>query len=128
CFQCSFLTAQKLEIPIFTLHNALVLQVNENKDIGMIYYGEKLSAPGEYGAIPEMSRLADDYTGMLNAAYTSSGSRNLAEPAIAVTHADGNNSLDLKYVQHEITREEGISLLKILLRDPVYDLEVILHY
>ncbi|HAL83058.1 MAG TPA: alpha-galactosidase, partial [Mucilaginibacter sp.] len=62
-------------------------------------------------------------------AYTPSGSRNLAEPAITVTHADGNNSLDLKYVSHNVTKiSDDVSLLSIVLKDPVYDFEVTQYY
>jgi alpha-galactosidase len=65
----------------------------------------------------------------LNAAYTTSGTRNLAEPAITVIHADGNHSLDLKYLSHEVKKiSENITLLTVLLKDPAYDFEVRLFY
>src|SRR5690348_12783849 len=100
----SFLSAtiiargQQTIIPIETNANALVLGVNDKKDLAIIYYGKKLANAAEYGIVSQAYRQTGDYTEVLNSAYTSSGSRNLVEPAITVTHADGNNSLDLRYV------------------------------
>jgi alpha-galactosidase len=121
--------AQTVTIPVETAQTAIVLQVAPNKDLNTIYLGKKLSDPGEYGGIPGVYRQGNNYSGMYNSAYTPAGSRNLLEPAIAVTHADGNNSLDLKYVSHSVTRiSDNISLLSIWLKDPVYDFEVTLNY
>ena len=121
--------AQTITIPVETAHNALVLQVNQVKDVNMIYYGKKLSSSGEYAQIPLEYRQASDYTGMYNSAYTPAGSRNLLEPAITVTHADGNNSLALKYVSHKETLvSKDVSLLSVQLKDPVYDFGVTLYY
>jgi alpha-galactosidase len=66
---------------------------------------------------------------MYNSAYTPSGSRNLLEPAITVTHADGNQSLDLEYVSHSTDKlSADIELITIHLKDPVYNFEVNLFY
>jgi alpha-galactosidase len=122
-------SAQPLIIPIETEHTAQVLRVGENQDLDIIYFGKKLSNTDEYIQIPAVYHQSDDYTNMLNAAYTSSGSRNLLEPAISVTHADGNTSLDLKYVSHESEKvDDNVSVHTILLRDPVYNFEVSLFY
>jgi len=121
-------TAQGIIIPVQTAHHAQVLQVNDNRDLNTIWFGEKLANAGEYGQVPAVYKMSD-YTGQLSSAYTPAGSRNLAEPAITVTHADGNNSLDLKYVRHELTRiSDNVSRLTVWLKDPVYDLEVTLYY
>jgi len=121
--------AQNINIPVQTAHNALVLQVNNSKDLNTIYFGEKLADANEYEQVTGVYKQAGDYTGLLNSAYTPSGSRNLVEPAITVTHADGNNSLDLKYVSHTVTKtDDNVSLLSIVLKDPVYDFEVTLYY
>ncbi|WPP49220.1 alpha-galactosidase [Catalinimonas niigatensis] len=125
-FQAS---AQQVIIPIETEHTAQVLQVGENQDLDIIYFGKKLSNTDEYRQVPVVYKQSEDYTNMLNAAYTSSGSRNLLEPAITVTHADGNISLDLKYVSHQTEKvDDNVSLHSILLKDPVYDFEVTLFY
>lgn len=121
--------AQDVIIPVITENNALVLRVNKGNDLNMIYYGRKLTDVADYGKIPGEFRQPFDYTGLYNSAYTPSGSRNLLEPAINVTHADGNNSLDLRYVSHTTTTlNDDVSLLTIQLKDPVYDFEVTLNY
>ena len=119
--------SQKI-IPIVTKTNALVLQVESNKDLSVVYYGKKLGDQTGYSVIAKQYKNSD-YTGLLNSAYTPSGSRNLAEPAITVTHADGNNSLDLRYVSSETKKlDDNVSLISILLKDPVYPFEVELFY
>ena len=116
-------------IPIESKNNALALQVGAKKDLSTIYFGKKLTSTGEYAHVPAVYKQTSDYTGLLNSVYTPSGSRNLMEPAITVTHADGNNSLDLKYVSHKITDvKEGVKLLSVVLKDPVYAFEVTLFY
>ncbi|WP_448634372.1 glycoside hydrolase family 36 N-terminal domain-containing protein [Pedobacter panaciterrae] len=122
------LVAQTI-IPIETQNNALILQADTNKDLGTVYFGKKLSNTSEYGEVSGVFKQTPDYTGMLNSAYTASGSRNLLEPAITVTHADGNNSLDLKYVSHDLKKvNDDVSLLSIVLKDPAYNFTVTLYY
>lgn len=122
--------AQDITIPVETKNNALVLQVNQNKDLSNIYIGKKLGNPAEYANIPGHYKQGTDYSdGTLNSAYSTAGSRNLFEPAVTVTHADGNKSLDLRYVSHKVTRtDNNVSLLSILVKDPVYNFEVVLNY
>ncbi|MET0634385.1 MAG: alpha-galactosidase [Chitinophagaceae bacterium] len=129
-FFCVFnLTAQNIIIPVHTRENDLVLQVDTAKNLSIIYFGKKLSNADEYAKLPQLYKETDDYTGLLNAAYTPSGSRNLMEPAITVKHADGDWSLDLRYVKHDIRKtDDNITLYSILLKDPVYDFEVELNY
>jgi len=118
-----------LVIPLESKNNALALQVNANGDLAMIYFGKKLADVNEYAAVPGAYKQTSDYTGELNAAYSSSGSRNLVEPAITVTHADGDNSLALKYVSHTLTDvKAGVKLLKVQLKDPAYPFQVTLFY
>lgn len=120
--------AQSITIPIETKSNAMVLQVSPEKHLNTVYFGKKLSDRSEYGDIAKDYRLEGNADGY-NSAYTPAGARNLLEPAIEVTHADGNPSLDLKYVSHTIKKISGdISLLTINLRDSVYDFEVALNY
>lgn len=124
---CS-LKAQTI-IPVVTSNNALVLEAGKNKDLSVIYFGKKLANEKEYQLVSSVYKQTGDYTDVLNAAYTSSGSRNLVEPAITVVHADGNRSLDLRYVKHEQKQLAGsITQYSILLKDPVYDFEVTLYY
>jgi len=121
--------AQAEIIPVETANNAMVLSVGAKKDLSIIFFGRKLASPAEYELIPRAYKENNDVNDELNAAYTPSGSRSLLEPAITVTHADGNNSLDLRYVSHQITKPaDDVSLLSIRLKDPVYNFEVTLFY
>ncbi|WP_169728012.1 alpha-galactosidase [Adhaeribacter aquaticus] len=116
-------------IPIESQNNALALQVGKDQRVGIIYFGTKLNNASEYQHAPGMYHRGDDYSGILNSAYTPAGSRNLVEPAIQVTHANGNTSLDLQYVSHQVqTTENNVSTTSIKLKDPKYALEVTLYY
>ncbi len=121
--------SQSATIPVETSNNALVLQVKKNKQVDIIYFGKKLSNTDEYALVPGQFKRSSDDSGVLQSAYTPSGSTNLTEPAIAVTHADGNTSLVLRYVTHQLEKtDENVSLLKITLADPVYPFQVDLFY
>lgn len=121
--------AQSVIIPVETENNLLILDADSHKDVHMAYFGPRLSDKGEYGDILDMYKQKGDYALLFNSAYTPSGSRNLLEPAISVTHADGNPSLDLRYVRHTVTTvSPDVSLLSVYLKDPVYNFEVTLYY
>jgi alpha-galactosidase len=123
------LRAQHTNITITTRQNAIVLQTDSNKNLNTIYFGKKLNDVEEYSQIPGLYKQTEDYTGILNAVYTPSGSKNLLEPAITVKHADGNNSLDLQYSSHQVKKiDDNVSLLTVILQDPVYNFQVVLHY
>jgi alpha-galactosidase len=118
--------AAQTTIPITTAHNALVLHADEKGSLNIVYFGEKLTDDKDYEALVKSWRKPID---ILASAYTPAGSVNLAEPAIAVTHTDGNRSLDLHYVSHTTTKESpDITLTTITLKDPVYAIEVNLYY
>ncbi|MGI8634651.1 MAG: alpha-galactosidase [Segetibacter sp.] len=129
-FFITALSAQKnLIIPIETQHNAIALQVGADMRVATIYFGTKLKDTSEYRLVPQMYRRGQDYSGILNSAYTPAGSRNLVEPAIEVTHSDGNTSLDLQYVNHSVQKTDGnVSVINLLLKDPAYALEVTLFF
>ncbi|WP_156307772.1 alpha-galactosidase [Sphingobacterium endophyticum] len=117
------------EIILEMKNTALVLSIEENKDVNMIYFGNKLSNPSEYKAMSKQYNQGHDYTNMYQSAFTASGTRNLLEPAISVIHSDGNQSLDLKYQAHEtkqINANQKETIVK--LKDQIYPFEVELHY
>ena len=122
-------SGQTKTIAVETQHTALVMEVNSKKDLNIIYFGKKLSDPKEYSFVPGVYHQTEDYTGIANSAYTPSGSRNLFEPAITLTHADGNNSLDLKFVDSKVEKQDdNVSLITVSLKDPVYEFFVTLYY
>src|ERR1700741_5382163 len=88
-FKCGAASAQNATIILETEKDALVLQVDNQKQLHNAYLGEKLDSKSEYSNLPMAGPLAGDYTGIYNSAYTPSGSRNLLEPAITAIHAYG---------------------------------------
>ena len=116
------------DIAISTDSMAMVVRIDQGNNPRVIHFGKRLENPGEYSKLPDQTRITEDYTGLYNSAYTPAGSRNLLEPAIQVTHADGNPSLDLRYLRHEITTEGEAVTTEIHLKDPVYPFEVTLYY
>ena len=104
-------------IPVETSQNALVLQTDKDNRPAIIYFGKKMNPGNDYGTIPLQYRQVEDNAGIYNSAYTPSGSWNLVEPAIRVTHSDGNTSLDLIYVSHKTARQDdNVSLQPYTLR------------
>ena len=124
------LFAQKnIVIPVETSQHALVLQTDKDNHPGIIYFGKKMSRGNDYGTIPLQYRQVEDNAGIYNAAYTPSGSWNLVEPAVRITHGDGNTSLDLIYVNHRTERQDdNVSLTTVNLKDPAYAVDVALFY
>jgi alpha-galactosidase len=121
--------AQIVTIPLETSNNALVLQADEKKNLNIIYFGEKLLSSSEYINAPRAYKQSWDYTELLHTTYAPSGSKNLTEPAITVVHADGNTSLDLRYVSHKIEKvDNNITILSVVLKDPVYDFQVVQYF
>lgn len=123
-----FTTKAQTIVAAESKQNALVLQVTAKKQLDALYFGNKLANDGEYKAIAKQYHYISS-TGEANQAYSTAGNINILEPAIAVTHADGNKSLALKYVDHKTTKiSDDITLVTINLRDSVYNFEVALNY
>ncbi len=116
-------------IAVETATYAIVLQADKENMLSTVYCGNKLEAAADYTGIAEISRYPQGNAGIYNNAYTPAGTWNLSEPALQVTHADGNTSLDLKYVSHLTTKPDAnTSITEITLQDPVYKLTVQLFY
>ena len=116
-------------IPVETEKNVLLLQTDKDNRLGVIYFGKRLNNSNEYASVPNQYNLKDDNAGIYNSAYTSAGTWDLVEPAIQVTHGDGNTSLELKYVSSDVKKiDANVSLVSISLKDPVYPTEITLYY
>jgi alpha-galactosidase len=126
-FPYSILQAQT--IPIETDKYALVLEVNKEHYLNMVFLGEKLNNAADYKSISKAYNFNDANAGIYNNAYTPAGSWSLSEPAIQLSHADGNPSLELKYASHVSTMpEKNIQLTEVVLNDPIYKISVHLFY
>ncbi len=116
-------------IAIETKDNALVLQTDKTNRLFTNYFGKRLTQTNEYRQIVFQSRLDNDNVGIANHAYTPSGSWNLMEPALRITHADGNTSSELLYDSHSVQKiDDNVSLTSVVLKDPAYGIEVTLYY
>lgn len=116
-------------IAVETNNNALVLQTDKDNRLNIIHFGQRLTNQQEYGMAAGQYHFSDNNAGIYSNAYTPAGTFSLSEPAIAVTHADGNTSLELKYVSDNTQRiDDNTSLTAVTLKDPVYAVEVTLFY
>ena len=116
-------------IPIATENNMLLMQTDDNNRLRTVYFGKPLENEREYKAVVGNYNYDESNAGIYNSAYTPAGTWNLSEPAIQVKHADGNPSLELKYVSHKKEQiDANTSVTSILLKDPVYPFEVTLFY
>ena len=123
------LSAQTVTIPIETADNTMLLQTDKRNRLMTVYNGKPLKDMSEYSSVAATYHFSDDNAGINNAAYTPAGTWNLAEPAIQVIHADGNSSLELKYVSHKQEQSNGnTTLSSIVLRDSLYPVQVTLFY
>jgi alpha-galactosidase len=106
-------------ISVSTLNTDLVYKVNvRDRRLYQSYLGSKLDNISELRQARDVEHLA----------YATSGTDNLFEPAIRMTHNDGNPSLELKYVSHNIEKPDtNITITSILLKDPEYPVEVTLY-
>ena len=126
----SVLFAQKaVTIAIETQNNALVLATDKDNRLCTTHFGKRLKQTSEYANIAQQYWMKDDNAGIYNAAYTSSGSTNLVEPALNITHSDGRTSTELKYVSHDVKKvDDNVTLTSVLLRDELYPVEVVLNF
>ncbi|MEO5593038.1 MAG: alpha-galactosidase [Chitinophagaceae bacterium] len=122
--------AQQISVPIESHNNAILLQTDKDNRLRMIYSGAVLADKNEYNKVAAQYDLKDgNEAGIYNNAYSTAGTYSLTEPAMQVTHADGNASLDLKYVSHEVKNiDANTTLTSILLQDGVYPFKVTLFY
>jgi len=123
------ISGQVTTIPIETKDNALVLQTDKENHLWIVYFGNKLLNASDYAATSQQYHFPDGNSGVYNNAYTPAGTWNLSEPALQITHADGNPSTELKYVSFQKKNEaENVTLTIVKLIDPVYKLNVDLYY
>ncbi len=93
------------------------MSVGKNQKLYQSYLGKKL-----VNSIKELPQGKHE-------AYIPSGTDNLFEPAIRITHTDGNPSLELLYVSVESKKQDdNVTTTIIHLKDPKYPVEVNLNF
>ena len=115
-------------ISIHTNNVQLVLEVKPNGRLYQAYLGEKLSdaTPLDLLFMPRANQTSPMWAG--SEVYPVMGTEDYFEPALQLTHNNGNPTSVLKYVSHTQTARSGATETIVKLRDEKYPLNVNLHY
>ncbi len=117
-------------IVIGTKSNDLVLKVGPNNRLYQAYLGEKMLNANDYENLAWNVYAASDGSVTTRGweVYNTGGSEEYFEPAVAITHTDGNQTTYLYYQGHETKNVEGGTETVIRLADNQYPVNVTLHY
>jgi alpha-galactosidase len=113
----ALLSQSRAPINLQTKNTSLVLTVGGNNRLYQSYLGPRLVSS------TDVEKLSGG-----REVYVTAGMENQFEPAIRLVHEDGNPSLELKYASHTTQQTDGISTTRIVLKDSVYPVEVVLQY
>lgn len=91
--------AEKCVIEVTTDRLSLVLGVGADGEVLLHHFGGRIADPAPFAAWKSYRR-ADHGTD--NRAFPTQGGREFREPALAVTHADGDLNTELSYVSHAV--------------------------
>lgn len=114
-------------IALHTDNLSLVMEVDAKGVLQHRYFGQKLSEPEVF--LSKAIYRTSEY-GTRAEAYSSAGGKNFREPALRVTHFDGdlNTELVFKKMERKDDAKAGTENLTITLVDKKYPLEVRLLY
>lgn len=104
---------------ISTPRTSMLITANEGEKSKIQYYGTRLS---------DVNDVYDLGVNLNAESYPAFGLRSMGEKAVAITHADGNMSLDLvveAVIQHQ--QEDG-ELTEVILEDKVYPIKISQYY
>ena len=126
---CAYASEKEI-IRISTDETDLVLQVGDNNRVYQTYLGKKLLYEEDLRNMPWSIHAASDGSVSQRGweVYSCSGNEDYFEPALAVTHADGNPTTYLYYVSSSSHAVEGGTETVIELQDDQYPVHVTLHY
>ena len=115
---------------VSTQNTDLVLKVSPKGRLYQVYYGDKLKNVADYDNISWNTYAASDgaVTTRGHEVYATSGNEDYFEPAVAITHADGNMTTYLYYKGVETKAIDGGTETIITLQDNKYPDTVKLHY
>lgn len=122
--------AEGKTIRIATDNTDLILKVGDNGRLYQTYLGPKLLDRDAAASLDWAQHAGSDGSVSKRGweAYSTSGNEDFFEPALGVTHSDGNQTTYLYYVDSTVTEVNGGTQTDILLRDDKYPFEVTLHY
>lgn len=117
-------------IRIATDNTDLIFKVGDNGRLYQTYLGPKLLNEEDI-ALPDWFQHAGSDGAVSKRGwevYSTSGNEEFFEPALGVTHSDGNPTTYLYYVDSSVTEVDGGTQTDIRLRDDKYPFDVTLHY
>ena len=108
----------------------LVLKVSPKGRLYQVYFGDKLKNAADYDNLTWNTYAASDGAVSMRGheVYAGSGNEDYFEPAVAITHADGNMTTYLYYKGVETKAIDGGTETIITLQDNKYPDTVKLHY
>lgn len=119
-------------IRISTNETDLILNVAQNGRLYQKYFGPRLMNESDLNQFKDIRRGGPGMPpmgGNDNEVYQTSGTEDYYEPALAITHADGNMTTYLKYVTSEMKNQDSnVEETVITLKDDVYPVTVKIHY
>ena len=121
--------AQKT-IRVSTEKTDLVLRVSPKGRLYQVYLGDRLLDASDYDQLKWDVYAASDGSVCQRGheVYATSGAEDFFEPALAITHADGNMTTYLYFQSCEQKAVEGGTETIITLADKEYPVTVVLHY
>ena len=123
-------TDNEKTIRISTDNIDLVLKVAPNGRLYQTYLGEKLLHDADLDNLEWYQHAASDGSVSQRGweVYSTSGNEYFFEPALGITHADGNMTTYLYYTGSTTSNVDGGTLTRINLRDNRYPVDVTLNY
>ena len=117
-------------VRVSTNNTDLVLKVSPKGRLYQVYFGDKLKNAADYDNLTWNTYAASDgaVSTRGHEVYAGSGNEDYFEPAVAITHADGNMTTYLYYKGVETKAIEGGTETIITLQDNKYLDTVKLHY
>lgn len=115
-------------ISITTANTQLVLQVKDNARLYQTYFGKRLSTTTDLStlSLPGVKPTSTAIEGW--EVYPVMGTEDYYEPALEITHSDGNPTSVLTFNGVEQRAVEGGTETIIKLQDKLYPVDVVLHF
>ncbi|MDE5725865.1 MAG: alpha-galactosidase, partial [Duncaniella sp.] len=123
-------SSEKEIIRIATDNTDLVLEVGPNKRVYQTYLGPKLLHESDLQNLSWSQHAASDGSVSTRGweVYSTSGNEDFFEPALGITHTDGNMTTYLYYVDSSQENVPGGVHTRINLKDDKYPVNVTLNY
>ncbi|MDR2118662.1 MAG: alpha-galactosidase [Tannerellaceae bacterium] len=130
CF-CRTASAEEATVRISTNTTDLILSVAPGGRLYQSYLGARLANEADLVHLSHYVRSGSDGSNSARGweAYPGSGAEDYFEPALGVTHHDGNMTTILYYEGSETRKIDGnVTETLVFLKDKVYPVDVTLHY